>query len=307
MTKFGAAVFLALAPSIVVAGQVHDLPNVLGDAGQYVRSYQEQLIGMTAEESYVQTATTSGRTVQRTQKSDVLLLVRIEGADLWVQFRDVFEVDGKAVRNRDDRLAKLFLNPTRTLREQLRAITDESTRYNLGVERTINNPVLPLLFLDPTNQARFMFTLAPASRPAAAGEPLRVPRDMPAAPAFEVPANAIEIRYQETQKRTIVRTEGDRDLAASGRFWIEPSSGRILASNVVFDDGPVLRARISVAYQPGPVGTLLVPREMREDYTSSTTTNASATIVMRRVVVSGVATYSNFRRFQVHTDEQLVR
>ncbi len=47
---------------------------------------------------------------KRDLKSDVLI-VRGPAGERWMQFRDVFEVDGKPIRDRAERLAKLFLEP----------------------------------------------------------------------------------------------------------------------------------------------------------------------------------------------------
>ena len=90
-----------------------------------------------------------GWRVRRRLRSDLLLL-RPEDAATWVQFRDVFEVDGEAVRDRQDRLAKLFLSGDLSTAKQVEEIRAQSARYNIGsVVRTMNVPVLPLAVLAP--------------------------------------------------------------------------------------------------------------------------------------------------------------
>src|SRR5262249_36082550 len=91
------------------------LDHVLKRAGAYVTEFQRLLSGVVAEESYVQDILEGGASsmtgrpqtrlglTHRDLKSD-LLLVRPAGGDRWIQFRDVFEVDGKAVRDRSERL-----------------------------------------------------------------------------------------------------------------------------------------------------------------------------------------------------------
>jgi hypothetical protein len=77
---------------------------VLERAGAYVLELQRQLAGIVAEEDYVQDVRVAS--VHRRQRSGLptvrhrelksdLLLVRPVGADRWMQFRDVFEVDGR--------------------------------------------------------------------------------------------------------------------------------------------------------------------------------------------------------------------
>src|ERR687892_14326 len=82
----------------------------------YVRAYQNQLIGVVAEENYRQSAVTTSRGGRQSRqfrqlRSDILL-VKLPDEEYWLQFRDVFEVDQKPVRDRDERLFNLFVIPT---------------------------------------------------------------------------------------------------------------------------------------------------------------------------------------------------
>jgi hypothetical protein len=291
----GAAVAQTSDPSVA---------DVLTRASAYVRDFEDHLAGIVAEEHYVQDSIPDGtyspvrglRDSNPRQHRDLtsdLLLVRPKGADRWIQFRDVFEVDGQPVRDRDQRLTKLFLSPWSSISDQVGQIVNESARYNIGsLERNINVPVLPLLFLDAANQSQFEYTRvvashAPAGRPAA-------PSGLPSRPAFALPAGAWEIHYRETAKGTLIRTTGNRDLPASGRFWIEPDTGRVLMSEFLLDD-PTIHAAIDVSYQSTPVAGFLVPLEMHEEYQ----------LIAAKVKITGVATYGRFRNFQVNVDEHM--
>src|SRR3954471_8415730 len=100
----------------------------------YVVRYRQDVSGVVAEERYVQDADRSDRpfVTHRELKSD-LLLVRTEGGpEAYVQFRDVFEVDGDPVRDRTNRLAALFTNPRDDAKKKAAAIMNESARYNIG-------------------------------------------------------------------------------------------------------------------------------------------------------------------------------
>ena len=58
-----------------------------------------------------------------------------------------------------ERLSNLFLQPAATAMDQARRIAAESSRYNVGVlRRTINVPVMPLVFLEPDVQPRFRYS-----------------------------------------------------------------------------------------------------------------------------------------------------
>ena len=91
-----------------------------------------------------------------------------------MQFRDVTEVDGKKLKDRNDRLARLFLSPSKSTASQARKIMDESSRYNIGdIERNINLPVLALVVLDRNMQPGFEFTTdQPGARSSCRKQPL---------------------------------------------------------------------------------------------------------------------------------------
>src|SRR5260370_3742617 len=145
--RFGAAMATALlvAPA---AAQDTALSDLLARAAAYVGDFQRQLSGIVAEETYVQDVlvlSTIGsaarpRITHRELKSD-LLLVRPVGLDRWMQFRDTFEVDGQPVRDRSERLVKLFLTPTAATASPAEQIAAESFPDNTrNLQRTVYVP-----------------------------------------------------------------------------------------------------------------------------------------------------------------------
>jgi hypothetical protein len=280
------AAVLALVP---VSAQEPTLAIVLSRAGTYVVEFQRQLSGVVSEEHYVQdvryplgNVRLNLAAIHRELRSD-LLLVRPEGVDRWLQFRDVFEVDGKPLRDRSERLIQLFVTPSSSSAVQVQRILEESSRYNIGnLQRTVNAPVLALTILDPVNQPRFTF------KRGAAGDPLL------GRGAGKPPGSTWVVEYQEIQKRTLIRTTNGRDLPARGRFWIEPSTGQVTGSELVAED-LIIRGTVDVDYQMEPSVNLLVPVEMRERYEIRRDSSR----------VTGTATYGRFRQFQVKVDEKL--
>jgi len=275
------------------------LSDILERAGSYVEAFQKQLSGIVAEETYVQEILPAvgmnarGRRVQRRLRSDLLLL-RPEGAVTWVQFRDVFEVDGRPVRDRQERLAKLFLRGDLSTEKQVEEIWAQSARYNIGaIVRTMNVPVLPLAVLAPSSQTRFRFSVdarqGNSRRPGIGSE-------APAIPTFKVTAEVWIVKFEEVEGPTLVHTTGGRDIFSHGRLWIEPDTGRVLVSEMITEDGRV-RGELLVSYQTQPVLGLLVPIELRERYTEPPPARGPAIV--------GQATYSNFRRFEVSVDERI--
>jgi len=223
--------------------------------------------------------------------------VRPVGWDRYVEFRDVFEVDGHPVRDRQERLMKLFLDPTVDTARQLRQIISESTRYNIGnIVRTVNTPTFPLLYLDPEYQPRFRFTRASGGAPRMIQEGARGgPRGFSSpeqTAVFRVSSEMWVIEYREVQRKTVIRRPEGSDIPSRGRFWIDPDTGRVLMSELIAAD-PDIEATVNVSYQSEPLLGFLVPIAMNDRY------------VARRDRVEGRATYGRFRQFQVQVDEKM--
>jgi hypothetical protein len=263
-----------------------DLKTVLARAAAYVDEVREKLSGIVAEETYVQRQLPGER---RELRSD-LLLVRSETFPRWLQFRDTFEVDGEPVRDRGERLTRLFLDPA-TAVERAKRIASDSSRYNLGgVIRTINVPVMPLVFLEPDIQKRLRFSRASGM------EQPEAPADSPG--HFRVASEVWVVRFEERERPTIVRDPANRgNVPTQGRFWIEPQSGRVLMSEMRASH-PNVRADILVSYQSEPLLGLLVPIAMHESYRST-----RPPMTLGRI--EATATYSKFRQFQVHVEQDV--
>ncbi len=284
-----AGVLLAVAVASLSAGQDAELTLdiVLARAAAYVTSYLSRLSGIVAEEHYRQNVLGSQRRGWpqlrefRELRSD-LLLVKTGNGDTWLQFRDVFEVDRKPIRDRDERLYKLFVGASADAATQAAAIQAESSRYNIGpIMRTINMPMLALVLFDRINQPRFIYQQ---------GKPGNVKRFSSLAAEPDVWL----IEYREVLGRTVVRGAEDKDIPSHGRVWIDSRTGRFLRTELISEDTEV-RAVIDVSYRAEAGLDLLVPAEMRETYE------------LRRTLtrIDGRATYGRFRQFTVTTSEKL--
>jgi hypothetical protein len=271
------------------------LSVVLSKAATYLETYAGRLSGLVMEESYVQDVeqlnrfgyrmNTRGGVSHRRLRSD-LLLVRPEGADAWMQFRDVFEVDGKALRDRNDRLEKLFLQPSKSTAEQAEKIVRESARYNIGdIERNINLPLLAMTVLDRRMQANFQFRFADSSEPP----------NLPKSSVFAERPGAVVVGFNEVTMRTMITTPLGKNLRAHGRFWFALPDAEVLMTQLGVDDYS-FSATIHVAYDRKPGLAAAVPVEMHELYLNRLNNSTK---------VEGTATYSNFRQFDVKVDEQI--
>jgi hypothetical protein len=258
------------------------LATVLERAAAYVARFQQRLTRVVAEEHYVQdwyrTGEGDARRLEHRELRSDLILMQVGDDASWTEFRDVFEVDGRAIRSRDGRLEDLLLRAADL--PGAAAIVAEGARFNIGdVERNVNTPLFSLRFLETRNQGRFRFTRAKddAVNPTAA-DAAHADR------VFRVSTEVWAIAYREVQARTLIRTAQRKDQPAAGRFWIEPDTGRVLLSELIVGDRD-MRATIDVSFQSEPLLDMLVPIAMRERYEARKS----------KTVLEGRATYGTFR------------
>jgi VWFA-related protein len=280
---------------------------VMARASMYVDHFERILSSIVAEERYVQVLkrwTGSPPSVRdepelawragsgsalRPQTSTVLrrrqiladiLLVQTAGT-AWVGYRDVAEVDGKAVRDRSDRIKKLFLSARPDDAAQLERITDESARYNIGAGRNINTPNFPLQVVRALMRGRFEI----AGYQDAIGD---------------LTCCAV-ISFRETKRPTLVRSARGRDIPTTGDLWIEPATGRIHRATLRFEERREgVRGAFDVTFRTSPGLDVLVPERQWEWYLSRDPDDAR-----KQAYVEGEAIYSNIRRFTVTTEDSI--
>ena len=278
-------VALALTQTPAAGGtQEPPLATVLTQATHYVEQLHRELSGVVMEERYEQRArvpydgqVTRGR---RTLLSDYLL-VQPRGSDRHFGFRDVFAVNDRAVRGRQERLTELFLDRSASVDRRIEGIVADSARYNIGdIERNINTPTMALLFLSSAYKHRFDF---------------RRGTDTTTSLRIDEPGRGFGlwvVDYEETGSTTVIRGRDDQRLPVRGRYWIEPATGRVFLSELVLDADSI-EALITVRYEANETLGHFVPVEMRERYRN----------LLSRSLVEGTATYTRFRRFQVLVEE----
>src|SRR5437588_5579928 len=168
----GVAAFLTVAGAAAASAPRAErvpLDELLDRVAWYLDYFVDEFENVVAEEIYVQDSSMllpsfspmpggrggafppppppsdGARARHRDLRSDFLLVKSPDTAAL-VPFRDVIEVDGVPVRDREARLAKLFLSEHGGgAMEHAEKIGAEGARYNLGNMRsTLGNPVLGL-------------------------------------------------------------------------------------------------------------------------------------------------------------------
>ncbi|PYR06969.1 MAG: hypothetical protein DMG00_17565 [Acidobacteria bacterium] len=283
-----------LAP---VIGEERVTLNLLLDrAAWYLDYFIDQFENVVAEENYMQdsgvllpsfspftgrgglaTAPPSAADIARARHRDLrsdFLLVKAPDTLNLVPFRDVLQVDGVAVRDREQRLAKLFLHPSKDAMAHAEQIREEGARYNLGsIRTTLGNPVLGISVLQLAYQPRFRFSLGKEDRTVGPG--------------------VWTIDFQETASPAMIKGEVGRDLFSHGRLWLEAATGRVFKTELRVEQ-PSVRALVTTTFRFDDRFAIAVPQEMRESYT-----------LLNGNKVNTVASYGRFRRFDVTADEDI--
>ena len=270
------------------ARQPRTLEDVLAAGADYVGRYEAELGAMIADERYDQKMSAPRRRDTRQRLDSHFLFLRLPGTNEWLGFRDVYALNGRQVRRRDDRLAALLIDPTADVAKRARAIVGESSKYNLGrQDHTVNVPPLVLDWITERVRARLKFSKLGEERIHG--------------------VQTWRIGFKEISRPTLVRTPHGDDAISEGSYWIEPVTGRILETELIshVEIGPrtmsdkalalsrgafsvrTVKALVRVSYRPDARLSVLVPVEMREKLE-----------VPPYGTAEGTARYTNFRRFE---------
>jgi hypothetical protein len=260
--------------TVSVGAQTVRPGDVIARLDSYLLAYDERLSNVVAEETYrqwvEQGSKDSRNTTSRLLRSDFALTLPPD-TRRWAGYRDTFEVDGKPVRDRDERLQRLLSDGAVG---QAARIAEQNARFNLGqylVTRNINVPTFALEIMSPRMRDR-----------------VRVRR---------TGTGVIEgrtgwlIEFREQNRLTYVRTPEGRDQPSRVVALVDIQTGEVLQTVLTWER---IKGSITVSYGQAPGIPVPVPLRMAERYVART-----------GEVVTGEATYANFRQFQ--TSVRIVR
>jgi hypothetical protein len=266
-----AAAVVGYGITVPVHAQADRSALLLARARAYLQEFVARLANVVAEEHYVQETYAPRR--KRHLRSDFLLVKAQESSGGLLTFRDVLEVDGKPVHDRDDRLTKLFLQPAdQRLAARARQINEEGARYNLTDIGTLNNPLTAVAFLQPRYRDHFRFLAGTNDK--------------------KVGPTVWTLQFTEFRRPTILKTNENGDLPARGNLWVDEDTGRIVKSELRVGATRINTVRITTTFGFDERLQVHVPIEMREFYPNDGGTYT-------------IATYSLFRRFDVTTEETI--
>jgi hypothetical protein len=260
---------ITVTPRATVASVPKEDPAFIVDrAARYVKAFVSGFSNVVAEEVYLQQRI--GPRIERDRRREMtsdFLFVRATASEDWLVFRDVRLVDGREVRKEKNGLLNALTSPVTDAHRLESALAAENVRHSLPRWPIFNNPLIAIGILQDQYRDRFDFSWDRSS--AAEG--------------------TVVLRFRERAAPTILRV-GGTNMFSTGRLWIDPGTGSI--SQTELEVGR--NATVTTFYAYDEQLKMSVPVEMRERYDLDAYAYAT-----------GLAKYSNFRTFQVQTDEAL--
>jgi hypothetical protein len=266
----------ALLTSASISAQSKpSLEQLLDLMGAYLVEYESHLSSVVADERFTQRvvytrAHTDGlpetNDEQRRLESEIGF-IRLPGGSVWLGFRDVRKINGREVARRAQTVSDLLASGTDVM-TKARAIAEASAAHNLGTPRTTNVPTAALEIIHPRNFAAHRFEMR-------GEETVRRTR-------------VVVIGFTEVRRPPLVANLGGKELVSRGRIWVDPSTGAVWRVEWIYAPAVGVPSSLRVEFDTDDKLGILVPLEMREEFRSFGGLDARG---------SGVAQYSNFRRF----------
>ncbi len=229
-------------------------------------STERDVTAVIAQEDYLQRIPTEART--RRLRSDLLIIAEAHVG--WVELRDTFEVDESPVRDRDERIAKLFMKPNPDALQQARRIAKRRRPLQRQPDTIPAQPDAQR----SDDRAQVSTRTESASVDLSAGSRRAVPRR----PQIQGAGDAAADRVRRPRCR-------ERHPSPSNRPRAESSGSEFVAGDrgVSSASSRVVYARSSRALK------LWLPASMTESYQP---------LAGPKLEMDGRATYSNFRMFR---------
>ncbi len=190
------------------------LQPVLDRMAQYIAGYGEKASMFVGVEKYSQTVNFPDLPMVPPRKLVAeFAIIKVPGDMGWIGFRDVVEVDAKAISDRRDRLMSILTDMSADS-SQATQLASESARYNIGpISRNFNTPTTTLFFFTPANLQRFTFTKKGTKKIEG--------------------VETWQLDFTETKTPTIVSTRSGQPVPLEGSLWVVPADGTVVRSRLV--------------------------------------------------------------------------
>lgn len=249
------------------------LDELLDRMSAHIHASVPRLANVVCEEEYVQRRRSPA--TERRLRSDFLLVhYPPGGANQWMVFRDVLEVDGTPTAEQPQRVRDLFIEPAEDAMTRAIRIAVEGLRYHMrGFPPVLVNPLSAVTILQDHNRAALRFRRGDEDR--SVGPGVRTVR-------FEEPRN------DPNRPLPLFSRIGGRGIA-----WIEEATGRIVKAELRLPPFNNEGARSTTTFRFDDRLQVDVPAEMQTSWRDPASP---------RNHVTGVATYGQCRRFDAHAE-----
>lgn len=273
--RLAALATAAIAAWQAVPGGAPGPPAVLERLHAYLDAYEPKLSELVADEDFRQELRSTDFYRPTDMPRDQLVrqhliadfgFLRLPGDDAWLGHRSVRMVDGVAVLDEARRLERLLATAAdRDLARLARAIADENARHNLGHARSMNVPTLALELLGRRHAAEFTLVSQRAARMGG--------------------RRTTRLFLRERHPGRLVAFDDTRANRADVVVWIDEAGAIVRADVTLFPPRMLGQHTLRVDFAPNAQFGILVPVRLEERFNG-------------KARGSGVATYTNYRRFQ---------
>ena len=249
--------------------------DLLKAASDYLTQYAQKIVAIAADEEYTQREPAGN--ITRKLHSDVVW-VGFDGGDI-ASFRDVHGLDGHQLRPRDDRMLRLFANPSEAAQVEARSLQDEGARHYISQNlRALDQPMFALDFLRAANQAHSEFEL----------DGVRTQDGVQVA----------TLKWKTKDAAAVLPVPGN--LTATGKVWLDVATG-VIRQTEIGVSGKNLMARMNTKFANDPKLGLWLPSEHFQTFEISSAASGLSNMgaggqMGAKIALEGRARFSKYRR-----------
>lgn len=299
--RFAKAALAALLCAICAhAQEPQDHNAFLDQATRSVEEYTRTFVDLTAEEQMkIEFLTETGEVRKHRDTLSALIIYRSQsGSNTATEYRDVLSVDGKAVRDHEDRAIRLAqsLSSAKSVADELNRIRRESSRYNDQVQ-TVNITLMQGFPLRMSCRHLFQFGYAGTQTLGAVATRVYDYRQVGPCDNFQYRLMSLPADFRRGVKMH------------RGRLWID-EQGRLVreerdvyARSTVFVGAEVLAVRIVLEYGASAFGILTPKKITLVTYRPAARSSSMAIAMYPYVRVT--QEYGGFSRFEVSVEQKV--
>ena len=258
--------------------------QLLAAAGRYVATYESSFGAVVAEERHQQSTNGPAKPQpgeppsRRTSVGNVLMFN--SGGAGWMAFRTIDVLDNAELPGPKGRLAALAADPTHERLAEIMRATQAIEWLSIGgIPRAPAIPTAALAYLRASRQPLGVFEFDGMKT-----------------------VGGVRVGLLKYSQRPAARTTDADDFTITGRFWIEPESGRVVQTEIAITSG-TYETKVEVQYASQPGVGFWVPVRMFEQHTidldSPSGANNARGGASTKAYADGLSTYQSFRRFDL--------